>query len=296
MSDFRLKVFLEVKKHLNFSKASEALFITQPAVSKHIKTLEDELGVQLFERTKHGVKLTLEGEKYSAFAEEIINLYEEGKFVMNQVKNKYDGTLKIGASTTIAQYILPKILAQFASQHQGIEITLFNNNTEEIENLLIQKKIDLGFIEGISGKSQLKYAEIGKDELVCTVNANHPLAKRNSCSVHDILQFPWVFREQGSGSLDVLNVYLKQIGIHRKDIQTEAYLGSTESIKSYLKVSECIGFVSVYSITDEILAGKLKILDIDNLEMLRSFYSVELHGSLKDIPKLFLNFLKNNIK
>jgi len=296
MSDFRLKVLLEVKKHLNFSKASEALFITQPAVSKHIKALEDELGVQLFERTKQGVKLTLEGEKYSLFAEEILNLYEEGKFVMNQVNNTYEGTLKIGASTTIAQYILPKTLAQFASQHKGIEIILFNNNTEEIENLLIQKKIDVGFIEGVSGKPQLKYAEIGKDELVCTVSTNHPLAEKNSCTIEDILQFPWVFREQGSGSLDILNIYLKQSGVSKKDIHTEAYLGSTESIKSYLKVSDCIGFVSVYSITDEIIAGKLKILDIDNLEMLRSFYSVELHGSLKKIPKLFLQFLNNNFK
>jgi DNA-binding transcriptional LysR family regulator len=296
MPDFRLKVLLEVKKHLNFSKASEALFITQPAVSKHIKTLEDELGVQLFERTKQGVKLTLEGEKYSLFAEEILNLYEEGKFVMNQVNNTYEGTLKIGASTTIAQYILPKILAQFASQHKGIEIILINNNTEEIENLLIQKKIDVGFIEGLSGKPQLKYAEIGKDELVCTVSTDHPLAEKNSCTIEDILQFPWVFREQGSGSLDILNIYLKQSGISKKDIHTEAYLGSTESIKSYLKVSECIGFVSVYSVTDEIIAGKLKILDIDDLEMLRSFYSVELHGSLKNIPKLFLQFLNNNFK
>ncbi|MEG1589900.1 LysR family transcriptional regulator [Chryseobacterium sp.] len=296
MSDFRLKVLLEVKKHLNFSKASEALFITQPAVSKHIKTLEDELGVQLFERTKQGVKLTLEGEKYSLFAEEILNLYEEGKFVMNQVNSTYEGTLKIGASTTIAQYILPKILAQFASQHKGIEIILINNNTEEIENLLIQKKIDVGFIEGVSGKPQLKYAEIGKDELVCTVSTDHPLAEKNSCTIEDILQFPWVFREQGSGSLDILNIYLKQSGISKKDIHTEAYLGSTESIKSYLKVSDCIGFVSVYSITDEIIAGKLKILDIDNLEMLRSFYSVELHGTLKNIPKLFLKFLINNFK
>ncbi|OBW43088.1 HTH-type transcriptional regulator CysL [Chryseobacterium sp. MOF25P] len=296
MSDFRLKVLLEVKKHLNFSKASEALFITQPAVSKHIKTLEDELGVQLFERTKQGVKLTLEGEKYSLFAEEILNLYEEGKFVMNQVNNTYEGTLKIGASTTIAQYILPKILAQFASQHKGIEIILINNNTEEIENLLIQKKIDVGFIEGVSGKPQLKYAEIGKDELVCTVSTNHPLAEKSSCTIEDILQFPWVFREQGSGSLDILNIYLKQSGVSKKDIHTEAYLGSTESIKSYLKVSDCIGFVSVYSITDEIIAGKLKILDIDNLEMLRSFYSVELHGTLKNIPKLFLKFLINNFK
>lgn len=296
MSDFRLKVLLEVKKHLNFSKASEALFITQPAVSKHIKTLEDELGVQLFERTKQGVKLTLEGEKYSLFAEEILNLYEEGKFVMNQVNNTYEGTLRIGASTTLAQYILPKILAQFASQHKGIEIILINNNTEEIENLLIQKKIDVGFIEGVSGKPQLKYAEIGKDELVCTVSTNHPLAEKSSCTIEDILQFPWVFREQGSGSLDILNIYLKQSGVSKKDIHTEAYLGSTESIKSYLKVSECIGFVSVYSITDEIIAGKLKILDIDNLEMLRSFYSVELHGTLKNIPKLFLKFLINNFK
>lgn len=296
MSDFRLKVLLEVKKHLNFSKASEALFITQPAVSKHIKALEDELGVQLFERTKQGVKLTLEGEKYSLFAEEILNLYEEGKFVMNQVNNTYEGTLKIGASTTIAQYILPKILAQFASQHKGIEIILINNNTEEIENLLIQKKIDVGFIEGVSGKPQLKYAEIGKDELVCTVSTNHPLAEKSSCTIEDILQFPWVFREQGSGSLDILNIYLKQSGVSKKDIHTEAYLGSTESIKSYLKVSDCIGFVSVYSITDEIIAGKLKILDIDNLEMLRSFYSVELHGTLKNIPKLFLKFLINNFK
>ncbi len=296
MSDFRLKVFLEVRRQLSFSKAAQLLFITQPAVSRHIHTLEEELGITLFQRTRQGVTITPEGEIYAEYAEEILRLYEKGKFCADQFRNVYSGSLNIGASTTIAQYILPEYLAAFIHENQGIHVSLISGNTEEIEHLLTEKKIDIGFIEGLSGNPQLRYSGIGKDELVCVVRSGHPLAEKDSCSTADLFSYPWVLREQGSGSLEVLLSELKSHNISRKDFVTEAYLGSTESIKSYLSFSDCISFVSVFSVKDELLYQKLKILDIPEIEIHRKLCSVELHGEQSGIAKRFLDYLNHNIK
>lgn len=295
MSDFRLKVFYEVQKSLNFSKAAEVLCITQPAVSKHINALENDLGVALFSRTKHGVKLTKEGEIYADYAREILSLYDEAKFKMNEFRNVYKGIITIGASTTIAQYILPEIVAQFIKKHPHVSVNLLSSNTEDVENMMINDKIDLGFIEGISGKPQLKYIETWNDELICVCNPHHPLAGKENCRLAEILQFPWVIREQGSGSLDVLFSRLKQEGISKNKVSVEAHLGSTESIKSYLEFSDAVGFLSVFSVKNEILNGKLRIVDIKNFVVSRKLYALEHQsGALKNLPKLFLQFIKNN--
>lgn len=295
MSDFRLKVFFEVQKYLNFSKAAEALYITQPAVSKHINLLESDLGVTLFNRTKHGVNLTREGEIYAEYAREILELYDDAKFGMSDSRKVYEGLLNIGASTTIGQYILPEIIAKFIKNNPKISVNLLNSNTEDVENMLINNKIDLGFIEGISGKPQLKYMEIWKDELVCVCRPNHPLLQKENCKISDVLAFPWLLREQGSGSLDVLYSHLKTAGISKNKVTVEAHLGSSESIKSYLEFSDAVGFLSIFSVKNEILSGKPQLVEIKDFEISRSLYALEHQsGATKNLPKLFLDFIKNN--
>ena len=153
--DFRLKVFDTVARKLNFTKAAEELHISQPAATKHIKEIETQLSTQLFERNGTKIKLTEAGEVFLNYTQQIFELYRSLEFDIHELNNRYKGLLKIGASTTIAQYILPSCLAFFKQSFPELEVILYTKNTEEIEQLLADKKIDIGFIEGFSKSNNL---------------------------------------------------------------------------------------------------------------------------------------------
>ncbi len=177
MSDFRLQVFHTVAKRLNFTKAAEALFITQPAVTKHIHEIENNFKVKLFDRNGTKIKLTPAGDMLLQYTEELFTVYRNLEFEMNSFTHTHSGKLKIGASTTVAQYVLPPVLAAFHKKFKDIKVTLTINNTEQIEEALLNKEIDLGIIEGQSKKSVIKYTEFVKDEIVLVSNTSNALAK-----------------------------------------------------------------------------------------------------------------------
>lgn len=296
MPDFRLKVFATVTKHLSFTKASEELFISQPAVTKNIKELEKHLGSTLFLRKGTKIKLTPAGEIYHSYVLDILKKHQEAQFKINELKGKFTGDLKLGASTTFGQYIFPKILAQFLDKYPEINISMLNENTEDIEKKLIEGTLDLGVIEGRSKRPQLKYIPIMDDEIVAVVAAHHNLSKKIEITKKEIEEYPLALRESGSGSLEVLLEYLSKNGINIKNLNVEIKLGSTESIKNYLIHSNCIAFLSVSSIGKEVLKGHFKILDIKGLSLERKFYAIHPHGSLSEITEKFLEFLVHNHK
>ena len=150
MSDFRLKVFYAVAKRRSFTKAAAELFITQPAVTKHIHELEEEYHNRLFERIGNKIQLTHAGHLLLKHTEQLLAIYRDIDFEMNALVDKKKGVLPIGASTTIAQYVLPSILAGFRQKFTDIEISLVNGNTEKIEQALLDNEIALGIIEGYS--------------------------------------------------------------------------------------------------------------------------------------------------
>lgn len=288
--DFRLKIFCSAAEHKSFTKAAQLNFITQPAVTKNIKELEGELGVSLFERKNARVELTQAGKVYYEYAQQLLKVYEEAQYKVNELKGNFNGRLNIGASTTIGQYILPKILAEFKQRHPQIIIQMLNANTEEIEKELQESKIDLGFIEGHSGKSSLKYEPVMDDEIVAVVHRNHPLFAQEEISINELREQDFVLRENGSGSLDVIADIFNKNQIRLKDLKVQAQLGSTESIKTFLEYSDCIGFLSIHSLKNELLSGKFKVLEIENFSIKRQFNAVYMHGNFDGIPKLFLDF------
>jgi DNA-binding transcriptional LysR family regulator len=293
MSDFRLEVFYTVAKRLSFTKAAAELFITQPAVTKHIHELEEQYKAKLFERKGNYIILTDAGELLLHHAERVFELYRNVAFEINALSKRKEGLLRIGASTTIAQYIVAPLLAKFRTKFPDVQLSLITGNTTQIEKALLNKEIEIGIIEGYSKNPEISYHEFLKDEIVLVCSSKHPLANRNSLKPDELKNIRFVLREQGSGTLEVIDHALKQAGINHPELKVEIRLGNTESIKSYLLNSNSMAFLSVHAIVDEVKRGELKIIDVENLSIERSFYLINLQGKIAGLADLFFHFTQH---
>lgn len=290
MFDFRLKVFNTVAKRLNFTKAANELHITQPAVTKHIKEIELNLNIKLFERNGTKIKLTKAGEILLKYTEEIFSVYQNMEFEIGQLQEKQKGTLRLGASTTIAQYVLPPILAEFRKRFPEIQLSLVIQNSEKIEELLSNHKIDVGLIEAKIKNRTFHYFPFIKDEIVLVSRQNHPISSKISIKIDDLKDLSLVFREPGSGTLETIDLALKAKNIRLNELNTEIQLGSTESIKSYLLHSDALAFLSIQSIIQELKNNTLTVIDVRNLLIERDFSFIIPEGEQSKLVNLFIDF------
>jgi len=294
MLDFRLQVFYTVAKRLNFTKASAELYISQPAVTKHIKELEAQFKVSLFERSGNKrILLTPAGEMLLQYAERLLEIYRELDYDMNLLVKQHSGVLRIGASTTVAQYIIPPILAQFHKKFKDIKVLLITGNTEEIELALLNKEVEFGIIEGISRNPQIRYEEYLNDELVLVSALNNPIIKKDVIKPEELLTYPLLLREPGSGTLDVIAHALKPHNLKLSDLQIEMQLGGTESIKSYLLHSNCLAFLSIHSILKELKNNECRIIDVKGLTIERPFNFIQHYGQPSSLTELFIRFARS---
>ncbi|MBK1895868.1 LysR family transcriptional regulator [Chryseobacterium paridis] len=289
MFDYRLKVFHTVASRLSFTKASEELNISQPAVTKHIKEIENQLNTKLFDRKGTSIQLTRSGVILYEYAEKIRNIYRDLEFEIHQLNSEHKGKLIIGASTTVAQYILPEILAKFHSYYHDIKIELLTYNTETISTLLKEGKIDLGLIEGESQSSYFDYEIFKADEIVLVAKASHPLVNR-TLNLKDLYAIDLIFREQGSGTQEFIQNRIIEKGIDIANLNVIMQLGSSESIKNYLLHSECMAFLSVSTVLNELKNNTLSIIDIKNFSIERNFHYILPKGEQSELIKLFLRF------
>ena len=289
MADFRLKVFLSVAHHLSFTAASKELYISQPAISKHIQELESDFKVRLFERKRNRISLTNAGKLLVEHAEELMLKYQNLEYAMHQLHGDLVGELRLGASSTIAQYILPPLLAQFAKLHPKVKLSLMSGNTKEIEEAIENHDIDLGFIEGTSRRNHLKYSAFIDDELIVISSTQSIIPPIITAS--ELTTLPVILREQGSGTLDVIQVELNKHNIHIKDLYVPLYLGSTESIKLYVANSEALGIVSIRAVQDDIQHGLLRVIQIQGVEFKRELCFISLQGELSPLPSIFMDFV-----
>lgn len=289
MFDYRLKVFHTVASRLSFTKASEELHISQPAVTKHIKEIEVQLSTKLFDRKGTSIQLTQSGKILYEYAEKVRNIYRDLEFEINQINQQHKGKLIIGASTTVAQYILPEILAKFNAYYKDIKIELLTGNTETISTLLKEEKIDLGIIEGESQSSYFDYKTFKPDEIVLAAKSDHPFAHK-TLHVKDLSQLNLIFREQGSGTLEFIQNRLKEKDINISELNTVIQLGSSESIKNYLLHSDCMAFLSISTILNELKNNVLTVIDIKNFSIERDFHFILPKGEQSELIELFLRF------
>ncbi|MCD8183812.1 MAG: LysR substrate-binding domain-containing protein [Bacteroides sp.] len=290
MSDFRLKVFQSVAKNLSFTKASQELFVSQPAITKHIQELESAYQTRLFDRQGSKICLTESGKLLLEYCERILEDYKRLEYEMHLLHNEYTGELKLGASTTIAQYVLPPLLASFIGKFPQVNLSLMSGNSRKIEDALQEHSIDLGLVEGVFRLPNLKYTTFLEDELVAVVRTGSKLPVGDEIVPEELLNLPLVLRERGSGTLDVFERALQQHNIKLSSLQVLMYLGSTESIKLFLEHTDCIGIISVRSITKELYSGQLRVVEVRGMSMQRQFIFAQMQGQESGLAQVFMQF------
>ena len=294
LTDFRLKVFKTVADRLSFTKAAAELLISQPAVTKQINELERLLGKPLFLRHGNRISLTDDGVRLLEYANRILALYGELRDAFVEEQGALSGEIRLGASTTLSQYVLPGLLAKFRKLYPDVRVTLFNGNTEQIERQIADGKLDFGMIEGTASNPALHYELFMDDELVLVTSASNTSFTREEITAADLPALPLVIRENGSGTLDVLSRELSRHGLSLRQLHIEMQLGSTESIKHYLFYSDTFAFVSVQAVLDELAANRLRVVEVGDMELVRRFSFVTAHGQRSRLTDLFKQFCLNH--
>ena len=272
LENFRLVVFRAVAERLSFRKAAEELYLTQPAVSLQIKALEEDVGVQLFDRTGTHISLTAAGEILLNYCHQVKTLLAQTEQEIAALGGEHSGELALGASTTIAQYVLPRLLGEFCREHPRVHPTLVSGNTEHIVEAVEKQRISLGFIEGPARSRDVKTEPFLQDELVLIVSNAHEWAERTSVSCSEIASIPLLMRERGSGTRHVIELALERQGIKRKSLHILMELDSTEAIKSAVEAGLGVGFVSRWAIAKDLRLGNtFKIVEVEGLSIKREF-------------------------
>ncbi|HMK22476.1 MAG TPA: LysR family transcriptional regulator [Terriglobales bacterium] len=268
LENFRLKVFRTVADHLNFRKAAEHLFITQPAVTLQIKALEDDLGIRLFDRAAGRISLTPQGTILLSYAKRIANVAAEAEQKLGDNSGGQSGELLLGVSTTIAQYVLPRLLGAFIDEHPRVHFSLSSGNTDEIVQLVLAEKVAVGLIEGPTRDRGVRTEPFMDDELVLIVSKEYG---SDRLTVPQLVTNTLLMREQGSGSRRVVEASLKKAGIKLKSFRSIIDLDSTEAIKSAVEAGLGVGFVSRWALSKELELNTLKIVEVPGVRASRQF-------------------------
>ncbi len=264
MSDRRLKVFHTVARLLSFTKAAEALHMTQPAVTFQVRQLEEYFNTRLFDRTHNKVNLTPAGERVSEFAERIFDLYAEMENTVHDLTGEISGALTVGASTTIAEYMLPALLGEFKNRYPDINLRLKVSNSEGIVSMVEHNVIDLGVVESPVSNKNLIVEVCHDDQLVVVAAPDHDLVKRGGkVKPSDIIKYPFVSREEGSGTRDVIMRYLTEEKVNPAELNFSLELGSPESIKGAVEAGMGITIISRSIIGKELKLNTLCELQLD---------------------------------
>ena len=293
MDDFRLRVFITAAKTLNFTKCAEQLFISQPAVSKHIGELESRYKVQLFERSGSRLALTEAGRVMLEHAERIADGYRRLQYEMDLFTDRLGGELKVGASTTIAQYVLPQVLARFTARFPEVKVSLASGNSEQVEAALARHDTDLGLVESSARHPGFHYEPFIPDELVLIASTKGRYGRCDQVTLAELQTVPLVLRESGSGTLEVISKYLAAADVRLASLRVVMQLGSTESIKSFVRNSDAMAIVSVASIVDELRSGELRIIDIEGCTIRREFSFCWPEGRSDALAARFVEFARH---
>ncbi len=290
MDDFRLKVFITAARTLSFTRTAEQLYISQPAVSKHISELESRYKLQLFTRRGSRLMLTPAGEVLLVEAERLAEDYRNLQYEMSLCSSRVEGELRLGASTTIAQYLLPPILARFTARFPEVRLLVRSGNSDQIEQALEAHEIDLGVVESLSRRQGLHYTLFMPDELVLVVRTGGSWARTESLTPEALTRVPLVLRENGSGTLEVIAAALATQGIRLPQLQVVMRLGSTEGIKRFVRNSDAMAIVSVISVVDELRSGTLRIVDLEGVTFARDFAFVHAEAETAALARQFIDF------
>jgi DNA-binding transcriptional LysR family regulator len=296
MADRRLQVFYTVAKQLSFTKAADILYMTQPAVTFQVKQLEEHFNTRLFERSHGKISLTPAGDLVLGYAERILALTGEMEARVGELTGQVTGPLMIGASTTIAEYQLPRILGEFKARFPQVQARLTVANSETVAAKVADHSLDVGLIEAPSHNPILTTLACCEDELVMICSPTHTLASRANVNARDIADQPYVSREHGSGTREVVDDFFKNNGVNPDDLHIEMELGSREAIKGAVEAGLGVAIMSASTVTKEIQLGTLVAVPLNprlTRELSMVYAPEKFRSKLLDA---FISFVENKFQ
>ena len=294
MEDHKLKVFCTVAETRSFSKTSEIIHLTQPAVSLQIQALEEMYETKLFDRSSSRVTLTPAGEVLYKYAKEILALYTAAEKVLGEMTGLVKGSITIGAGSTIGNYMLPSVISDFRKTHPKIKVHLSVANMQRIIELLNAGNINVGLVEGDVKRQKIVVEKLLSDELLLIVPAHHPWAKRKEVSVSELIEEPFILREAGSGTRQTIEKFLARHGITLQAMKVSMVLGTTQAIKEAVENGLGVSIVSRWAARKEIKYGTLSMLSFKEEKILRNFSLITYKNSVSShAVEEFLAYLKS---
>ncbi|MBI1848539.1 MAG: LysR family transcriptional regulator [Candidatus Rokubacteria bacterium] len=268
----RLEIFAKVAELRSFSRAAEALFLTQPTISEHVRGLEEELGVRLLDRLGRGVAVTPAGDLLLGYARRILALAAETRQALEQFQGRMVGRLVVAGSTIPGEYVLPALVGQFKAKYPEISVTLLIGDSRQVAEWVEDTRVELGVSGALPGSRALEARALMADELVVTVSAAHPWGRRSVVALDEVKTEPLIVRERGSGSREALERALEAAGIDLDGFRVVGEMGSTQAIKQAVRAGVGISLISRRAVEDECRAGLLHCVRVKDLKIARSFY------------------------
>lgn len=290
----RLEIFAKVAELGSFSRAAEALFLTQPTISEHVRALEDELGVQLLDRLGRGATPTRAGQLLLGYARRMLTLSREAHQALERFQGRMSGELVVGGSTIPGEYVLPALVGQFKAKYPDISISLLIGSTRQVSDWLDEGRVEVGVVGARPAARTLAARELMADELVVVVAATHPWARRGTITLADLQTAPMVVRERGSGSRAAVEHALQEAGIAPATLRVVGEMGSTQAVKQAVRAGVGIALISRRAVEDECRAGLLACVKVKDLRVARAFYLVTHRDRTRSpLAQAFVEFIES---
>jgi len=290
----RLEVFVKVAELASFSRAAEALYLTQPTVSEHVRGLEEDLGVQLLDRLGRGATPTPAGELLLGYARRLLALTREARQAIGRFQGRMIGELVVGGSTIPGEYLLPALIGQFKAKYPDISISLRIAGSRQVNEWIEEGRVEIGVVGARPSSRALVARELMPDTMVIVVGADHPWARRGSVTVHDIMAEPLVLRERGSGSREALERAVAASGRDLSAFRIAGEMGSTQAVKQAVRAGIGVALVSKHAVQDECRARLLACVEVADLEVHRSFHLVTHRDRTRSpLAQAFLEFVES---
>lgn len=296
MADRRLQVFHAVARHLSFTRAAEALFMTQPAVTFQIKQLEEHFNTRLFERGHGRISLTPAGEVVLEYAEKILALSSELETRLGEMTGQMRGPLMVGASTTVAEFMLPRILGEFNSLYPQVRARLTVANSESIESRVADHSLDVGLVELQTKNPNLQSEVCCDDELQVICTPDYPLNGMHSVTPKALLDYEFISREPGSGSREVTDSYFREAGVSPDRLKTLMELGSPEALKGVVGTGLGFAIVSRATVAKELQLGTMIAIPLEPRLSRRISLLVPKEKFRSRVVATFMEFAKRRLR
>jgi len=292
----QLEIFVKVAEFGSFSKAAEALYLTQPTVSEHIRTLEDEFGVRLLDRLGRGAAVTRAGALLLSYAQRMLALSREARQAMESFQGRMSGELLIGASTIPGEYVLPSLIGRFKEKYPDISITLLIGDSQAAVEWVAEGRAELAVAGARLSVRGIEYKELMPDDLVVVVRGTHPWHGRKQIALEDLQGEPLIIRERGSGTRAALEGALSEVHMDLSRFRIVGEMGSTQAIKQAVKAGVGVSLMSRRAVEEECRSGLLACLRVKDLKVTRSFYlATHRERSRSPLAEAFRVFLETEV-